>query len=625
MLQHCALISLLFAGFLVPPLAADWTALGPWGGEVRDLAIDPADGSRLLVGTGEAGAFLSRDSGESWRAARRRALERDVRSVAVCAGRAWAVSTLGDVSRLSGERWLRDETVLPFFADGLRCGPGDTVYAWADNSLWHRRSTGRWERILRLDFRSEWAYGVDPLDRRRVFVVTDVSVMRSDDAGVSWVRIADSPFRFPWPIRDLEVTAGGRVLYVASEAVWRSDDGGRSWARTALEVGANALAATVRNGRIVFAATPRGVFKSRDGGARWRRVFLGAEREAIDVEIDAAHPEAVYVATAGRSRTATILASRDGGATWEPSVEGMHAAVVDPLAVDPEDERLLYASLSGYGVQRRAADGSWAALAAPAADLPVELDPHDPRQLWGFSPSRAGVWRSADAGAHWSHLAASPFAGATWVVFDPVRAERLYLLSAGGVFRSLDGGVSWDQVLAAEELGFPVLDLVVSPVDPDIVYGIGRRTFGSPRDPRTEDRLLVSEDGGSTWRLHPTVFSRIYDVAPDARIARGVWFSAGDGLRRSEDAALTLTSIAVGVFDLAAPVASSDALWAITSVCSTECDTTVARSLDGGHTWTEAAGLPDNAEPRAVLVHPESGAVFVYGIGVFRWSPDSDR
>src|SRR5215210_9504409 len=53
------------AFILSSPAAADWRPVGPFGGMVTVLAVEPAT-STVLAGTGSDGLFRSRDHGETW-------------------------------------------------------------------------------------------------------------------------------------------------------------------------------------------------------------------------------------------------------------------------------------------------------------------------------------------------------------------------------------------------------------------------------------------------------------------------------------------------------------------------------------------------------------------------------
>lgn len=163
---------------------------------------------------------------------------------------------------------------------------------------------------------------------------------------------------------------------------------------------------------------------------------------------------------------------------------------IDSLAVDPADPQWLYLAA---GMYTSAQAGDAAILRShdqgrsfQRIDLPFKLggnelgrgngerlavDPNDGRVL--FLGSRdAGLWRSADRGAHWTRVdgfpavATSPSASASnawrtqpvgivFVVFDPAsgrRGQPTPVIYAGvstrqtSLFRSTDGGRSWSAV-----------------------------------------------------------------------------------------------------------------------------------------------------------------------------------
>src|SRR5437660_7880623 len=60
------LMSLVLGLFLTPILpAAQWTSLGPEGGDVRSLASDPGNPDRIFLGTSTGVLFVSQDGGHS--------------------------------------------------------------------------------------------------------------------------------------------------------------------------------------------------------------------------------------------------------------------------------------------------------------------------------------------------------------------------------------------------------------------------------------------------------------------------------------------------------------------------------------------------------------------------------
>ena len=135
--------------------------------------------------------------------------------------------------------------------------------------------------------------------------------------------------------------------------------------------------------------------------------------------------------------------------------------------------------------------------------------PGDPQRL-ALAISAAGVWLTEDGGETWAHgnegivahyLPEEARATAIDLCVHhleraPRRPERLFLQFHGGVYRSDDAGASWTDIAAGlpHDFGFPV---VLDPADPDSAYVIPVTTA----DRVTDGRVVVYEtrDAGATW------------------------------------------------------------------------------------------------------------------------------
>jgi HEAT repeat protein len=224
-------------------------------------------------------------------------------------------------------------------------------------------------------FTYQWAADADGTTR----------VERSDDGGRTWHRVA----AIPQPAVELEAVRGMENLVFArsSDAIWASEDGGNSWSQAArLPSRPLALAVSHTAPGTLFAGTESGgLLRSNDRGASWQAVgsvdllLNGAGALAVtDVAINPEDEQVMYAATgvwlgATHARLSPLgtFISVDGGREWfELSRAALGAAPVtaitpmpgSPAAVTVTDEN---------GTQTLRAAANAGLLAALDADEPA--------------------------------------------------------------------------------------------------------------------------------------------------------------------------------------------------------------------------------------------------------------
>ncbi|MBD0706980.1 MULTISPECIES: WD40/YVTN/BNR-like repeat-containing protein [unclassified Streptomyces] len=327
-----------------------------------------------------------------------------------------------------------------------------------------RRQAGRWE-FDDPAFPSQAVYSV-AVDTRgpspRVLVGGDSahwgpSVFHSDDLGRSWTEPARPAVKFP------EDTGA------SLERVWQLHP------------------APAHSPRVVYAGTePAALFRSADGGESFelvrplwehptRRHWVpGGGGEAVHTVVtDRRDPDALTVAVS----TAGVFRSRDGGADWDPSNDGVSAVFLP----DPHPE-------FGQCVHKIAQDSG------------------DPDRL--YLQNHWGVYRSDDAGVHWTDIGAglpSDFGFA--VAAHPHRPDTAYVfpitadsdrVPAGRrcrVYRTTDAGETWEPLAEGlprgDHYGTVLRDaLCTDDADPAGVY------FGN-----RNGELYASADDGDSWSL----------------------------------------------------------------------------------------------------------------------------
>lgn len=183
-----------------------------------------------------------------------------------------------------------------------------------------------------------------------------------------------------------------------------------------------------------------------------------------------------------------LMASRDGGVTWE-SVSLRGEVDFHTMAASADGD-VVYGWYGGGGLYRSADGGrSWETPPAPAlveagGAMSLAVSRDDPDHV--VAATRTGLWRSTDGGDTWD----SVLSGAvTAVTYDPGDAERVvaYATEGEGLVVSEDAGETWTPVgwSAGDDA---VGSIAIHPTDTDTMV-IG--TYGAD--------LLRTTDGGATF------------------------------------------------------------------------------------------------------------------------------
>jgi photosystem II stability/assembly factor-like uncharacterized protein len=163
----------------------------------------------------------------------------------------------------------------------------------------------------------------------------------------------------------------------------------------------------------------------------------------------------------------------------------------------------------------------------------VTLSPSNPDIVWvgtgdGFcsrsSYAGDGVYKSEDGGKTWKNMGLPDSHHIPRIVIHPKNPDVVYVASMGhlysenperGVFKTTDGGKTWSKVFyISEKVG--VVDLVMNPKDPDVLYAASydkRRLPWVYENGGPASGIYKTADGGKTW-------ARLGGGLPGGRIGR---------------------------------------------------------------------------------------------------------
>jgi len=542
--------ALSLAGLLAPGAAwaanGNWSPLGPGGGPVTSLAIDPGHPGTIYAGTQLGYVFKSTSAGAHWAAASPMLAHLQVGALAIdpanpttlYAGTesglfktvdgagTWSLVDTGNdpttaVAALAVDP-VHTATLLAATADGLmrstdggaswstvdpttsvhvlaidRAHPA-TVWAGYDAGVFKSSDGGAtWSGdVPGLPLDGFAALAIDPANPATVYAGSGYDgtsgMFKTSDGGATWTAI-DSGLPVDFSVAALAIDpAMPATVYTSLRGggVFKTTDGGVSW--TAIDASlagldVYALAIDATNPRVLFAGTVGGVFKSADAGAGWGAVDTGlAGLQVSAMAIDPVSSATLYVGTA----TQGVFKSLDRGASWTAASSGLASPVVYALAIDPTNTATLYAGTDVGIFKTGDAGGSWTAV---NSGLPINnlyttslaIDPIHPATL--YAATGLGVWKTTDGGASWAEANAGNFSGTGVLAIDPTTPTTLYSASSG-VYKSTDGGASWTNASSGlESLGNVILALAIDPAHPATLYVATYRG------------VAKTTDGGANW------------------------------------------------------------------------------------------------------------------------------
>ena len=508
-----------------------WTTNGPYGGQLRSVAIDPVV-STTVYAAGIGGVFKSVDSGITW-----------------------APASMG-ITRCDQHIIVNAVVVSP--------SNRNTVYTAENTGVYRSLDGGASWSSAGVGFTGVKAQTIafDPTDTNKIYVSANDRIYRSVDGGNMWVAsFSGLNGTTPYSI----AVAPGAVYAGTSNGLFKSVDGGVTWAASSngfLVIG-NGNSNPILTLTVVvdpktpttLYATPRGrLHKSVDGGANWTALNApGGYYFALDAQT----PTNLYVSGEGISK------STDGGVTWTTSNAGLslpgYAKIYSggPLAVDSKLTGTIFFGTFG-GIFRSTNGGNtWAVTNTGLANVTVHVvavDPKTPTTIYAGTRDQ-GIFKSIDGGASWADSSnglydPSGLSGAwvTSMAIDPVTPSTIYAGTNNFVFKSVDSGASWKPArtgIGASTYLTPAL--AINPLNPKIVVAgtLGTGIYGG---------IFLSTDGAATWTQiraglpnSATIYGLSFSATkPNLVLAAVSARSAGDTYMSSTDSGATWSAVYPG-------------------------------------------------------------------------------
>jgi len=640
--------------------AQTWKPLGPPGGDVRVLAIDPARPNRIFLGTADGHVFGSEDSGAHWallgRASSRldaviTAIVVDPRDGNVLFASSWARDAAegGGVFRSvdGGRTWsgaglagqsVRALAMAPSDPNVLVAGTLDGIYRSLDASnSWERISPEHHQELRNLD-----SLAIDPHDPQTIYAGTFHLPWKTVDGGRTW-----RPFH-EGMIDDSDVMSllidgrdSRRIYASACSGIYRSDDSATQWRKIqGIPYTARRTYAITQDSKqpaSVYAATSEGLWKTADAGMTWRRTT--PESWVVNtVVVSEGNPGRVLIGTEERG----VLASDDGGEHFQDANAGFDHRQILALGLNAKRPGRMLAVLAQAPEPILATedDGqTWSAL-GPGLRAEQALRVYAaPDDTWWVSLARGGLVRYDAAKKAWKQtgIVAGQPADAKAPVSRGARKSAVQAISharpmleivtdmafsskewfaatSRGLFMSADLGATWTPKTAGPLASLPMQSV--------------RVTSNGERIRVVSLRGLVfSDDGGNTWTWHDLPLKSGGAVTLDAPPGEEntLVAIAHDGLYISRDRGKTWQQAAAGL--PSTPVKDFAATGGA-FVASMRTGGLYVSS-DSGGTWDRVPGTLADSVFAAVAASDEPGVFFAAsateGLYMVEWTASTSK
>jgi len=562
------LMSLVLGLFLTPILpAAQWTSLGPEGGDVRSLASDPGNPDRIFLGTSTGVLFVSQDGGHSWNRFAHLGNGNDYvldhigfdpqnsKRIYVSA---WSFQSqqTGDIFRTQdgGKNW---ETLPAMHGKSVRAlavsaSDSKVLVAGALDGVYRSNDGGNnWLRISppnHADIKNVESIAVDPQNPNVVYAGTWHLAWKTPDGGVTWEHIKKGMIDDSDVFSIIVDQANPSIVFAsACSGIYKSESAGALFSKIqGIPFSARrtrVLKQDPGNSAIVYAGTTEGLWKSMDLGKTWKRVS-NTDVVVNDVMVDPRNSQHVLLATDRMG----VLASNDGAQTFVASNQGYSHRYVSAIVPDRNDPKIIYAGLINdqqYGGVFMSVDGG-----AHWQQKSVGLGARDVFSLSQASNdtlvagTNRGIFLLARNANEWrpSNTVVTE-KGTPRMITAKGKARRVMAHTA--VRSTLTARVSDIEIAPNRWLAATSAGLFASSDQGKIWSGgpvMGKQDFIAVRTNRelvvaaTRSNLFVSTNGGTDWKQAPTtsLVSSIYGVSvtPDSHIflaAREGGFHSADG------------------------------------------------------------------------------------------------
>ena len=660
-----------------------WQILGPNGGDIRVIAIDPKNKNQLYVTTMDSQVYKSPDAGMTWKFLGAFSIPEltlddliidveDSNNIFVSGHR--HIQTGGFMySRDGGTTWTESKELKKVAIHALAQSPSNPniLVAGGNGAVYISYNKGEeWSKITndKVPFASVIvdSAAFDPKNADTIYIGTTWRPYKSTDGGKTWSLISkgmiDDSDVFAI---DIDPKNPDHIVSSACSGIYESLNGGDLWTKIqGIPSQSRRTKAIVRNpagNGGIYAGTTEGFWMSANDGKSWA-ITSQRQLEVNSIAVHPSEPNKIYIATNNYG----IMVSRDGGRNFTVQNGNFSSRFVLQIVPDIQRPNRLYATTNntttGGGFVFVSDDGgqSWQAsnknlTVIRTTPFALLQDKQNPNLI--YIGTYSGIYRSLDRGASWTpaptvklpkpkmvrktvvvkgkrKVVSVPAAPVTPNLVATLKTKVNLLVHTNdgkngiiaatdsGIYRTYNIATGWEKMPLGEGVNEQIFALHVSPVQPNTIW-VGTVRSG----------VLVSKDNGETWSKVEGVPSTmsIQSIEIDAQNPNRVYVGTAQTFYLSRDGGNTFIrrggNLPVGSYDsiLINPQNPNE----IYTASSMDVRNGLYYSNDAGETWKQLDQKDINLASRRIRAlafdpqNPNRLFIGTHSSGILRIEKDS--
>lgn len=678
--------AILFAGNIFagsdPVRFNGWQTLGPNGGDIRVIAVDPKNKNKIYLTTLDSQIYSSSDAGKTWRHltsfSRPQVMlddlivDREDSNIIYVSGHRHLEPGGFMYSKDAGQTWKEAKDLKNEAIHALAQSPSNPniLLAGGNGKVFISYNKGEdWTRITddKVAFLPQIvdSAAFDPRNANTIYIGTTWRAYKSTDGGKSWRLISkgmiDDSDVFAI---DIDPSNPDHIVSSACSGIYESFNGGELWVKIqGIPSQSRRTKAIVRNPAKnggIYAGTTEGFWMSANDGKSWA---LTSQRE-LEVNSIAVHPDEpnkIYIATNNYG----IMVSNDGGHNFSIQNGNFSSRFTHQIIPDSERPNRFYAltnnTSTGGGFIFISDDGGQTWTTSNRNLSVIRIKTFSLLQAKENSNTiligtNNGIFRSLDRGSSWAalpvgkipppkvtkktvvvkgkkrvvttkepanpNLVASLKDRVSALAYTNDGKDGLIAATDNGLFRTYNIANGWEKLPFGEEIDEQIFAMNVSPAQPETIWA------GTVRS-----GVLVSKDNGVTWKRITDIPSvvPIKAIETDPQNPNRIYVGTEQTFYLSRDSGDTFIRRMGGL-----PMGSYNTILInpqnpneVYTASAMDTHNGLFHSTDAGQTWKKIDGKDKNLPSRRVwtmVFDPQNSNRILLGThssGIFRIEKDS--